>query len=60
MSAGSNDDAQKLKHRAIKVSDELWFAAMSRATAEDRNLSQIIRDCLRDYVAKDPRLPPTT
>lgn len=41
------------KHRGIRVSDEVWEAALSRAASEDRTLSQVIREFLRKYAQKE-------
>jgi predicted transcriptional regulator len=35
--------------RAVRVPDELWDAARARARAEDRTLSDIIREALAAY-----------
>lgn len=35
--------------RNVRVSDEVWFAAMDRAHAEDKDLSEIIRAFLKRY-----------
>ena len=40
-------------HRTVRVEDELWLSAKAKAEAESRNLSDVIRDALRAYVAED-------
>lgn len=42
----------KTPHRTIRVEDELWNAARERAEAEGSNLTAVITDALRKYVAK--------
>jgi predicted HicB family RNase H-like nuclease len=37
-------------NRNVRVSDELWDAARAKAEAEGRNLSEIIREALQEYV----------
>jgi hypothetical protein len=39
-------------HRTIRVPDDLWAAAMRIAHERGEVLSDVIRDCLREYVAK--------
>jgi hypothetical protein len=41
-------------NRNIRVEDELWEAALAKAAAEDRPLSQIVRELLRQWVATKP------
>lgn len=37
-------------NRNVRVPDELWEAARAKAIAEDRTLSDVIREALQDYV----------
>lgn len=36
--------------RTIRISDKLWTQASTKARSEDITPSQLIRDCLADYV----------
>lgn len=36
--------------RSIRIEDELWDAAKTKAEAEGTDLSNIIRGALRDYI----------
>lgn len=36
--------------RGIRIPDDLWDAARRKAEAEGRNLSEIIREALQEYV----------
>lgn len=36
--------------RSIRIEDELWQAAQEQAQAEGRNVSDIIREALEQYV----------
>jgi len=47
----STDGGSDSRLRNIRVPDALWEAALSAAKAEDRPLSQVIRELLREYVA---------
>ena len=38
-------------HRTFRAEDELWLPAKAKAEAEGRNLSDVLRDALRAYVA---------
>jgi hypothetical protein len=38
--------------RAVRVEDELWFAAMVIAIERGDNLSEVMRDALRRYVKR--------
>lgn len=40
-----------IPQRAVRVDTQTWAAAMTRAEAEHRTLSDVIRAALRDYVA---------
>jgi len=40
-------------HRTVRIEDGLWLSAKAKAEAESRNLSDVIRDALRAYVAED-------
>lgn len=37
-------------HRTVRVEDGLWDAAKAKAEAEGINLSEVIRNALRNYV----------
>lgn len=39
--------------RSIRIDAELWESAQAKATADGDNLSAIIRDALRQYLAED-------
>lgn len=43
--------------RGVRVEDELWIPALEKAAASGDNLSDIIRQALRDYLAKEPHEP---
>ena len=38
--------------RAVRVPDELWDAARTRAQEEGRPLSEVIREALAEYVTR--------
>lgn len=38
------------KARSIRVSDALWYKVKLKATEEDKTVSQVIVDFLREYV----------
>jgi predicted transcriptional regulator len=38
------------KARSIRVSDALWFKVKLKARQEDKTVSQIVVDFLREYV----------
>jgi hypothetical protein len=38
--------------RNVGVEDELWEAAKAKAAGEERALSEVIREFLREYVAQ--------
>ena len=40
----------KMPTRSIKVGDELWDAAMQKATERQESLSAVIRDALKRYI----------
>ena len=42
------------KPRAVRVEDELWAAALTKAEERGEILSEIIRDALKRYVARKP------
>lgn len=42
--------SQGTTHRTVRIEDGLWLAAKAKADAEGVNLSEIIRQALRDYV----------
>jgi metal-responsive CopG/Arc/MetJ family transcriptional regulator len=39
-------------HRTLRVEDDLWGAAKSIADGRGENLSEILRQALRDYVSQ--------
>ncbi|WP_167542653.1 hypothetical protein [Mycobacterium europaeum] len=41
--------------RAIRVDDELWHAALAKAEAEGRALSEVIRELLERWVKRPAR-----
>lgn len=41
-----------MPQRAIRVGDPLWEAAKDAADERGENLSEVIRDFLKEYVAK--------
>ena len=41
--------------RAIRVEDELWYAALAKAEAEGRALSEVIRELLERWVKRPAR-----
>lgn len=54
----SPPDKPRTPHRTIRVPDDLWDAAMRVAHDRGESLSDVIRDCIRDYVRKyGPRSP---
>ena len=40
----------KTPNRTVRISDELWSAALRAAEANDENLSDVIRQLLQAYV----------
>ncbi len=48
-------NAPKTPHRTVRVPDDLWDEAMRTARARGESLSDVIRDCLRDYVQRHGR-----
>ncbi len=38
--------------RNVRIPDELWRAAGEKAAAEDRNVSDVIRELLRNWVRR--------
>lgn len=38
--------------RAVRVDEETWTAAKVKAEAEQTNVSQVVREALRDYAAE--------
>lgn len=48
-------DAPKTKHRMVRVDDELWTAAAEAAAANGTTRSEVIRDALKRYVARQRR-----
>jgi hypothetical protein len=42
----------KTPAHGLRISNDLWFAAMEKAHAEGRDLSEVIRDLLKRYVAR--------
>ncbi len=43
------------KARAVRVEDELWEAGLAAAEQRGEILSEVIREALKRYVAKDGR-----
>jgi predicted transcriptional regulator len=43
--------------RNVRVPDELWDAALTRAQRDDTNLSEIIRQALAAYVDHEKQNP---
>jgi hypothetical protein len=50
MSVDHRQVSKGTKVRTVRVEDELWEAALRKATEEGDNLSAIIRDALRQYI----------
>jgi hypothetical protein len=45
-------------HRTLRVDDDLWGAAKAAADARGDNLSEVLRQALRDYVSQsEPSRP---
>lgn len=42
------------KARNVRVPDDLWEAAQSKAHDQSENLSELMRHWLRNYVADEP------
>ena len=40
-------------HRTVRIEDGLWYAAKAKADANGANLSDVIREALRQYVSED-------
>lgn len=43
--------------RNIRIDDDLWEAAQAKAKAEGRNVSDVVRQYLTDWVAQPPGNP---
>lgn len=43
--------AKKIRH--IRMSDDLWVAAATKADAEGLTISELVRDLLREYVGRE-------
>lgn len=43
-----------MKPKSIRVSDELWAAALAKAESRDELLSEVIRKALERYVNRKP------
>lgn len=41
-------------HRTFRAEDELWLPAKAKAEAEGANLSDVLREALRQYVTQPP------
>jgi predicted HicB family RNase H-like nuclease len=41
------------RHRMVRVEDELWEAAKLAAAANNTTISQVVRDALKRYVARN-------
>jgi len=39
--------------RTVRIEDGLWEAALTKAAAEDRAVSDVIRELLKGWVAND-------
>lgn len=46
--------------RPVRISDELWNAAKAKAEAEGTNVSEVVREKLREYVTTPPAEDPST
>lgn len=44
--------------RTLRIDDDIWAAAMSRAQAEGENITALMRDWLTDYAAGRKRVGP--
>lgn len=40
--------------RPVRISDDLWVAAKTKAEAEGTNVSAVVREKLREYVTEQP------
>jgi metal-responsive CopG/Arc/MetJ family transcriptional regulator len=40
-------------HRTVRIEDGLWEEAKAKADSEGDNLSEVIREALREYITKD-------
>lgn len=40
-------------HRTVRIEDALWDAAKTKAEAEGKNISEVIRELLADWVAEE-------
>lgn len=45
--------------RNIRIDDALWEAAQAKAKAEGRNVSDVVRQHLAEWVSGPPRKPAT-
>lgn len=43
------------KLRSVRVEAYIWDAAVAKAKAEDRSLSEVVRELLAKWVTKPPR-----
>jgi hypothetical protein len=43
----------KTPRHSIRVDDTLWQAAKSKAAKEGKSISEVVRECLVAYAAKD-------
>ena len=41
--------------RSIRIRDDLWDAVLSKAEAEDRSASEVVREYLEKWVTRAPR-----
>jgi hypothetical protein len=39
--------------RNVRVADEIWKPALAKAKREKRPLTEVIVDCLKEYIADD-------
>lgn len=44
-------------HRTFRIEDDLWLPAKAKAEAEDVNLSDVVREALRVFIADDGASP---
>ncbi len=45
----------KTPSRNVRVDDDLWEAAKKATVADKTTISDVVRDALRDYLAKRPK-----
>ncbi|MQA96266.1 MAG: ribbon-helix-helix protein, CopG family [Streptosporangiales bacterium] len=42
----------KTPNRTVRVPDEVWREAQEKAEREGKDVSEVVRDCLRRYIAR--------